>query len=255
MVGQSLLDPLAWRESPGARREEFRVDVGEEAADGRRGPEDQDRDADQPVGMHEVAAQRLVRNLFLIAIPDEDLLAHLDEEFAAGTDQAQGGARIQGMPLHVVGREGDPVAREKLPRLRAGGSPLPVVEPHGLHGRPPEQNSPLAGGQRAARILSLELQILGLQGLPLVAHGPGLGRGDQLAHLLVQGPVKVAGHIALLGRALRAALGDDELCRLPLLCHVSSLLYVKGFASKLARLIHQPPRACKGILWPGGSLA
>ena len=115
------------------RCEEFRVDLGQEAADGGRISEDQDRDADQAIRVDEVAPQRLVRNLFLIAIPHEDVLTHLDEESAAGADEVQRGPGIQGTPGHIVGDVGDLAVREKLSRLGTGGSPLPVVEPHGLH--------------------------------------------------------------------------------------------------------------------------
>ena len=112
--------------------EDLRIHVGEKAADGG-GADDQDRDADEAVRVHEVAAQGLVRNLFLIAIPHEDVLTHLDEESAAGADEVQRRSGIQGTPGHIVGDVGDLAVREELSRLGAGGSPLPVVEPHGLH--------------------------------------------------------------------------------------------------------------------------
>lgn len=83
--------------------------------------------------MNEVAAQSLVRDLFLIAVPEEDVLADLDEEAAAGADEIQRGAGIQGMPGYVVQGIGDLLLREELPRPGAGGSPLSMVEPHGLH--------------------------------------------------------------------------------------------------------------------------
>jgi hypothetical protein len=86
--------------------------------------------------MHEVAAQGLLRNLFLIAVPQEDLLAHLDEKPLAGTDEIEGGPGIQRMPDHVVGGVGDLLLREELPRLRAGGSPVSLVEPDGYHAHP-----------------------------------------------------------------------------------------------------------------------
>lgn len=112
--------------------EDLRVDVWQEAADGR-GPDDQDGDADEAVEMNEVAAQRFVRNLFPVAIPDEDLFAHLDEITAAGAYENHCGIRIQGMPVHVVRGVGDLLSREELPRLGAGGSALSVVEPYGPH--------------------------------------------------------------------------------------------------------------------------
>ncbi len=82
----------------------------------------------------------------MIPVPEEDVLPDLDEEPLAGADEVQRGACIQGMPGHIMGGVGDLPLREKLPRLGAGGSPLAMVEAYGLHGRPPEQNSPLAGG-------------------------------------------------------------------------------------------------------------
>ncbi|MCJ7680093.1 MAG: hypothetical protein MUP70_05150, partial [Candidatus Aminicenantes bacterium] len=48
--------------------------VWREAADGR-GPDDQNGDADEAVEMNDMAAQRLVRNLFLVPIPDDDRCA------------------------------------------------------------------------------------------------------------------------------------------------------------------------------------
>lgn len=74
-----------------------------------------------------MAAQRLVRHLLLVPIPEEDLLAGLDEEPTQWPDEVQRGTRIQGVPSHVVCDVGDLLAREKLPRLGAGGSPLSVV--------------------------------------------------------------------------------------------------------------------------------
>jgi hypothetical protein len=76
--------------------------------------------------MDEMASQRLVWHLFLAAVPDEDLLAHLDEEPLAGANEVQGRAGVQGAPRDVVRGVGDPLLREKLPRLCAGGSPLSV---------------------------------------------------------------------------------------------------------------------------------
>jgi len=129
--------------------EDLRVDVWQEAADGR-GPDDQNGDTDEAVEMNEMAAQRLVRNLFLVTIPDEDLFAHLDVIAAAGAYENHCGIRIQGMPVHVVRGVGDLLLREELPRLGAGGSALSAVEPNGLH-RPSRNRLALWPGRPEGR--------------------------------------------------------------------------------------------------------
>ncbi len=129
----------------GGRGKEFGVDLGEEAADGCRAVKQQDRDANEAVGMDEVTAQGLVGNLFLVAVPEEHLIAYLDKEPTALADEVQRGLGIQRSPLRVVGYVPHGMAREKLSRLGAGGSPVPKIEPHGLH-HPPGTEQPSGEG-------------------------------------------------------------------------------------------------------------
>ena len=123
----------------------FTVDVGQETTNGC-GPDDQDRDADETIEVYEVAAERFLWDLLLIPVPDEDLLAHLHEEPTAGADDLQRRLGIQWMPGHVVGGVGNLFLREKLPRLGAGGSPVSVVEPYGLHSHPGNRTALWPGG-------------------------------------------------------------------------------------------------------------
>jgi hypothetical protein len=109
--------------------------VGEKASNGD-GPNDQDRDANEAIEVYKVAAERFLRDLFLITIPNKDLLTHLHEEPTARADEFEGRLGIQGMSGHIVGGVGDLPLREKLPRLGAGGSPVSMVQPYGLHGPP-----------------------------------------------------------------------------------------------------------------------
>jgi hypothetical protein len=47
---------------------------------------------------------------------------------------------------HIVGGVGDLFLREELPRLRAGGSAVSVVEPHGHHSSPGNRTALWPGG-------------------------------------------------------------------------------------------------------------
>ena len=116
----------------GRRGKQLGIDVRQKATDGS-GPDDQDRDADEAIEVDEVAAQGFLRDLFLITVPNKNVIAHLHKEPTAGADGLERRLGVQGMPDHIVGSVGDLLQREKLPRLGAGGSPDSVVEPHGFH--------------------------------------------------------------------------------------------------------------------------
>jgi len=112
------------------------VELGLEAADSR-GRCDQDRDVDEAIQVHEMSAQRLLRDLFLITVPAENLFSNFHEEPAAGTNDLECRLDIQGMSGDIVCSVGDFLLREELPRLGTSGSAVSQIQPHSLHGIPP----------------------------------------------------------------------------------------------------------------------
>ncbi len=95
---------------------------------------------------------------------------------------------------------------------RWGGNRCPPSNPPRLEFGTNEERRPKAP-LLEQRILRPKrgLEILGLERLALVAHGPRLGFRDEAADLLVQGAVEVARHVALLHRRLGARLRDDQI--------------------------------------------
>jgi hypothetical protein len=94
--------------------------------------------------MHEVPAEGLIRDFFLIPVPEKDVFARLDEVAAEGPYEIQRGPGVEGASRDIVRGVGNPLLREKLPRLGAGGSAVPIVQVQCRHSRGPEKNSPLA---------------------------------------------------------------------------------------------------------------
>jgi hypothetical protein len=94
--------------------------------------------------MHEVPAEGLIRDFFLIPVPEKDVFARLDEVAAEGPYEIQRGPGVKGASRDIVRGVGNPLLREKLPRLGAGGSAVPIVQVQCRHSRGPEKNSPLA---------------------------------------------------------------------------------------------------------------
>jgi len=75
-----------------------------------------------------VPAEDLVRHLFLIPVPEKDVFARLDEVAAEGSHEIQRGPRVEGASRDVVRNAGNPLLREELPRLGAGGSAVSIVQ-------------------------------------------------------------------------------------------------------------------------------
>lgn len=94
--------------------------------------------------MHEVSAEHFVRDLFLISVPEKDVFARLDEVAPKRPHEIQRGPGVEGASGDIVRGVGNPLLREKLPRLGAGGSALAIVQVQCRHRRCPEKNSPLA---------------------------------------------------------------------------------------------------------------
>jgi len=78
--------------------------------------------------MHEVPAEDFVRDFFLISVPEKDVIARLDEVAAEGSHEIQRGAGVEGASRDVVRGIGNPLLREELPRLGAGGSAVSIVQ-------------------------------------------------------------------------------------------------------------------------------
>ncbi len=84
----------------------------------------EDRDPEPAIFVDEIPRDLLIRDFGPVKIPLLNCRSHLDPKPPVLPHQRLGAFRTDGLRGDLVSRKGDPVLREKLPRLNAGGSTL-----------------------------------------------------------------------------------------------------------------------------------
>lgn len=88
----------------------------------------EDRDPEPAILMDEIPKDLLIRDLGAIDVPLLDHRSRRYPEAPVSPHERLRLFRTQGLRRDLVNRNGDPMLREKLPRLDAAGSPLQSVE-------------------------------------------------------------------------------------------------------------------------------